>query len=120
MSVDNETCLGVALLQVQGVDIYGLLDTRAALNVTFFQSVKYLHLKVEQSLKTSTVANGATSGVLGIAKDILVSSKNIEARLHFVVLKNDPSDLVIGLSMLKGLGGVLDFRSKKACFAYHI
>lgn len=50
-SFDEEKCLAVALLQVNGVDVYGLLDTGATPNVMSPQLVKRPHLKLEKTSK---------------------------------------------------------------------
>lgn len=63
----------MALLQVLGVDLFGLLDTGATPKVVYRKIFKRLHLNLEKILKVMTVTNGAKSGVLGKVGDIPVS-----------------------------------------------
>lgn len=75
--------------------MYKLLDTIATPNVMSSPLVKSLHLKLEQTSKVVTVANGTKIGVLAKVRDIPVSFENVVAWLDLVVLKNVPLTLVI-------------------------
>lgn len=118
LSEKEETLLALALAKVHEMDVYALLDSGAAPNVVSPLLAKRLSLRTEQSAKVMNVANGDNSDVLGKGVDVPVLFEGLEARIHFIVLKNVPFDLLIGRPTLKRLGGVPDFRSEEVRLKY--
>lgn len=105
----EEQCLAVALFHVHGIEVYALMDSGHS-ELLVSSICKKTCSQAPESNKVVTVANGNRLDMVGKVLDVPVLFEQLEAKFYFLS-PNVPFDLVIGLSSLRQLGGVLDFKS---------
>lgn len=96
--------------KVHGLNTWALLDTGAVPDILSLSFSQRLSLRFTSTTKCITVANGQICATVGIVQDVPISFLDKTLRLKFLVVKDSPFDVIVGIPTIeRRLRAILDY-----------
>ena len=105
--------------QVESRPSLVLFDSGSVPNIMSLKMCGELGLSPKVTEKRITVANGETTPVTGVLDGVLMKFGGIVVRVDFLVVRDPPFGIIIGLPTMEALGAVVDTRHRMITLDYN-